>query len=456
MKHTMKHKYDSFSIKQFMAGLERRNPHEVEFHQSVYEVAQSVIPYIRKFPDKYKDSIIFERITEPERIYIFRILWEDDNGNIRVNRGYRVQFNNALGPYKGGLRFHPSVNLGVLKFLAFEQTFKNALTTLPLGAAKGGSDFNPRGKSDREILRFCKSFMLALFQHIGPNIDVPAGDIGVGEREIGYLFGQYKRITGEFASGVLTGKTLASGGSLIRKEATGYGAVYFAVEMLSHHNEEIANKTCVVSGSGNVAQYCAEKIINLGGKVVTMSDSDGYIYDKDGIDAEKLAFIINLKTVQRGRIAEYVKQYKTAKYIANKRVWEVPCDIAFPCATQNEINLDDAKKLLKNKCIAVVEGSNMPTTEDAMALLRDNILFAPAKAANAGGVAISGLEMSQNSLRLSWGMAEMESRLHGIMCNIHQQCVDHSKKRNKRVDYIDGSNIAGFVKVADAMLSQGV
>ncbi len=452
----IKKKYNSLNLEQFMSGLERRNPNEPEFHQSVHEVAQSVIPYIKKNNKKYGESIILERITEPEKIYIFRVIWEDDMGNMRVNRGYRVQFNNALGPYKGGLRFHPSVNLGVLKFLAFEQTFKNALTTLPLGAAKGGSDFNPHGKSDKEILRFCKSFMLALFQHIGPNLDVPAGDIGVGEREIGYLFGQYKRITGEFVSGVLTGKSLNSGGSLIRKEATGYGAVYFANEMLKQHKNELAGKVCTVSGSGNVAQYCAKKIISLGGKVVTLSDSSGFIYDKDGIDQEKLDYVIDLKTVRRGRISEYVKQYKSAKFFENKRVWEIPCDLAFPCATQNELDINDAKKLLKNKCIAVIEGSNMPTTAAAMELIRDNILFAPAKAANAGGVAISGLEMSQNSLRLSWDIDEMENRLLTIMQKIHEQCVVYSRRKKGKIDYVDGANIAGFERVANAMMSQGV
>ena len=450
--------YDSTSLKRFMEGLVRRNPNEPEFHQSVHEVAESVIPYIREHPS-FADAIILERITEPERVFIFRVSWEDDEGNARLNRGYRVQFNNALGPYKGGLRFHPSVNLSILKFLAFEQTFKNALTTLPLGAAKGGADFNPRGKSDREVLRFCKSFMLALFKHIGPNLDVPAGDIGVGEREIGFLFGQYKRITGEFVPGVLTGKSLSSGGSLIRREATGYGAAYFAREMLEEQGVDIRGKRCLISGSGNVAQYCAKKLIDLGATVHTLSDSDGFIYDKDGIDAEKLAYAMDLKNNRRMRISEYEKKYRSATFHAGKRPWGVVCDLAFPCATQNELDHEDAGRLIKNGCIGVVEGSNMPSTERAMNLLRRSLLFAPAKAANAGGVAISGLEMSQNSLRLSWAMEEMEVRLLDIMRNIHRQCVEYGGKRGRgkrRVDYVDGSNIAGFVRVAEAMLSQGV
>jgi len=371
----MAKKYNSTKLDAFMAGLIRRNSNEPEFHQSVHEVAETVIPYIRKHPHLV-NAIILERITEPERVFMFRVIWEDDSGNVRVNRGYRVQFNNALGPYKGGLRFHPSVNLSILKFLAFEQTFKNALTGLPLGAAKGGADFNPRGKSDREVLRFCKSFMLELFRYIGPNLDVPAGDIGVGEREIGYLFGQYKRITGEFASGVLTGKGLDFGGSLIRKEATGYGAVYFAQEMLNHHGDDIKGKTCLVSGSGNVAQYCAEKIVQLGGRVLTLSDSDGFIYDKDGIDEKKLKFIKELKGVKRGRIAEYKNTYRHAEYHGGKRPWAVPAQLAFPCATQNEILPEDAKRLIKNKVIAVAEGANMPTHEKALPLLRKKLLFA--------------------------------------------------------------------------------
>jgi glutamate dehydrogenase (NADP+) len=451
-------KYNSAKLSAFMGGLTRRNPHEPEFHQAVYEVAETVIPHIRKNPH-LADSIILERITEPDKIYIFRVLWEDDAGHIRVNRGYRVQFNNALGPYKGGLRFHPSVNLSILKFLAFEQTFKNALTLLPLGAAKGGADFNPQGKSAREVLRFCKSFMLELFRHIGANVDVPAGDIGVGEREIGYLFGQYKRITGEFVSGVLTGKGLNFGGSLIRREATGYGAVYFAREMLRHHGDtqDFRGKTCVVSGSGNVAQYCAEKLIALGGRVLTLSDSAGFVYDKDGITAEKLEFVKRLKNERRGRMDEYARRYRKAEYHAGKRPWGVAAQLAFPCATQNEISLADAKTLVRNKCLAVVEGANMPTEEPAVAFMRDKLLFAPAKAANAGGVAISGLEMSQNSLRLSWDHDEMERRLEDIMRGIHRQCVDHAKGgKGKRADYITGANIAGFIRVADAMMAHGV
>ena len=449
--------YNSTSLKTFFAGLVRRNPHEPEFHQAVHEVAETIIPYIRKHPD-LAQSIVLERMTEPDRIFTFRVLWEDDEGHVRVNRGYRVQFNNALGPYKGGLRFHPSVNLSILKFLAFEQTFKNALTTLPLGAAKGGADFNPHGKSDTEVLRFCKSFMLELFRYIGPNLDVPAGDIGVGEREIGYLFGQYKRITGEFASGVLTGKALDSGGSLIRREATGYGAVYFAREMLGQHNDGLEGKTCLVSGSGNVAQYCAEKILHLGGTVLTMSDSSGFIHDKDGIDAEKLAFIKELKNMRRGRIAEYADRYKKATFHEKKRPWGVTANMAFPCATQNELMLEDAQRLVKNGCIAIVEGANMPTTEEAQKFLRSkkHMLFAPAKAANAGGVAISGLEMSQNSLRLSWDTEEMDNRLQSIMKSIHAQCVRHGIRKGNSVDYATGANVAGFVRVANAMMSQGV
>ena len=423
--------YKSADFKSFMSGLVRRTPHEPEFHQAVREVAAAVMPHIRKH-DKWTRAIVLERMTEPERVFMFRIIWEDDSGNVRLNRGYRVQFNNALGPYKGGLRFHPSVNLSILKFLGFEQTFKNALTGLPLGAAKGGSDFNPRGKSDAEVLRFCKSFMLELFRHIGPSIDVPAGDIGVGEREIGYLFGQYKRITGEFASGVLTGKGLTFGGSLIRREATGYGAAYFAEEMLGRNGDSLAGKTCILSGSGNVAQYCAQKIIQLGGKILTMSDSEGFIHDKDGIDEEKLAFVMDLKNVRRGRIRDYAATYRGARYYAGKRPWDVAADIAFPCATQNEVDTDDAKRLLKHKCRMLVEGANMPTTLAAVDILQNKVAIAPAKAANAGGVAISGLEMSQNSLRLSWSEDEMETRLRDIMRSIHAQCVSSRRRRPRQ------------------------
>ena len=446
--------YDSTHINTFMAGLMRRNPHETEFHQAVHEVAESVMPFIRD--DRlYADRIIFERMTEPDRVYIFRVLWEDEKGNVRANRGYRVQFNNALGPYKGGLRFHPSVNLSILKFLGFEQTFKNALTGLPLGAAKGGADFNPRGKSDREVLRFCKSFMLELFRHIGPNIDVPAGDIGVGEREVGYLFGQYKRITGEFASGVMTGKGLSFGGSLIRREATGFGAAFFAEEMLAANGDSLHGKKCLVSGSGNVAQHCAEKIIALGGKVLTMSDSDGFIHDPDGITEAKLAHIMHLKNTKRVRIVEYLKKYKTAKYHSGKSPWGIVADAAFPCATQNELDDKDAATLIKNKCRTVAEGANMPSTYKAMQMMRRKLLFAPAKAANAGGVAISGLEMSQNSLRLSWDKTEMESRLRDIMRDIHSQCAKYGA-HGKGVDYVDGANIAGFMRTANAMMAHGV
>lgn len=448
-------KYDSTNLKSFMGGLIHRTSGELEFHQAVHEFAEVVIPYIRGHDDLIRE-IIMERMTEPERVFMFRVIWEDDNGHTRLNRGYRVQFNNALGPYKGGLRFHPSVNLSVLKFLGFEQTFKNALTGLPLGAAKGGSDFNPRGKSNSEVLRFCKSFMLELFRYIGPNVDVPAGDIGVGEREIGYLFGQYKRITGEFTSGVITGKGMSFGGSLVRREATGYGTAYFAEEMLNQAGDSLKDKSCLVSGSGNVAQYCTQKIIQLGGKVITMSDSDGMIFDPDGIDEEKLAHIIEIKTVLRGRIKEYASKYRRARYHAGKRPWGVPAFAAFPCATQNEIEKADAQQLLDNKCRIVVEGANMPTSLEAMSLLRGKILLAPAKAANAGGVAISGLEMSQNSLRLSWSEEEMQTRLRDIMRSIHKQCVQYGGKKKGRVDYVAGANIAGFVRVANAMLAHGV
>ncbi len=446
--------YDSTNLQHFLTGFIRRNPGESEFHQAVHEVAESVIPFIQKNPI-FSESLILERMTEPDRTIEFRVVWEDDSGHMRVNRGYRVQFNNAIGPYKGGLRFHPSVNLSILKFLAFEQTFKNALTTLPLGSAKGGADFNPRGKSDREILRFCKAFMLQLAPYIGPNLDVPAGDIGVGGREIGYLFGQYKNITGHFTSGTITGKGLEFGGSLIRKEATGFGVVYFAEEMLNHHHgQTLKGKKCTVSGSGNVAQHCAEKIIEIGGTVLTMSDSDGFIYDSDGIDLNKLKFIMELKNEKRGRISEYTKKYKKAKFYPGKRPWAIPCQAAFPCATQNEINLQDAKNLVSNGCIVVSEGANMPSNEEAMHFFRSKLLFAPAKAANAGGVAVSGLEMSQNALRLSWTREEIDTRLRDIMHDIHQQCITHGTNGD-RIDYVDGANISGFLKVSQAMLSHG-
>ena len=446
--------YDGANLKRFMDGFLRRNPHEPEFHQAVGEVAETVIPYIRRRRE-LAEALILERMTEPERVFIFRVPWEDDQGHLRLNRGFRVQFNNAIGPYKGGLRFHPSVNLSILKFLAFEQTFKNALTSLPLGAAKGGSDFNPRGRSDREVLRFCKSFMLELFKYIGPNVDVPAGDIGVGAREIGYLFGQYKRITGEFASGAITGKGIEFGGSLIRREATGFGAVYFAEEIFNQHSDTIKGKKCVISGSGNVAQHCVEKIIAMGGTPLTMSDSSGFIHDPDGFDAERLAVLMKIKNEKRGRVGEYVESYPRARYHAGKRPWGVRADIAFPCATQNEIDLDDAKAMIKGGYLAVIEGANMPSSREAERLFRKNIFFGPAKAANAGGVAVSGLEMSQNSLRMSWTREELDGHLRQIMRNIHRQCVLHGKSKTG-IDYQVGANVAGFIKVAQAMLAHGV
>ena len=438
---------------QFMEGLIKRNPGEKEFHQAVEEVAASVIPYINKHP-KYIENQILERMTEPDRTIIFRVCWQDDNGSIRTNRGYRVQFNNSIGPYKGGLRFHPSVNLSILKFLGFEQTFKNSLTTLPMGAGKGGSDFNPKGKSEREIMRFCQAFMTELSKHIGENIDVPAGDIGVGAREISYMFGQYKRLQNEF-TGTLTGKALEFGGSLIRKEATGYGCAYFMEEMLKHKEDSIKGKSCIVSGSGNVAQFCAQKIMHLGGKVLTLSDSSGFIHDPDGLNEEKLEYVIDLKTNRRGRISEYAEKYKV-DFNEGKRPWMVKADLAFPCATQNELELSDAKDLIKNGCKGVAEGANMPTTIEAMeALLEANIMFSPGKASNAGGVAVSGLEMTQNSIRLSWQREELDERLKTIMRDIHQQCVEFGTENN-RVDYVKGANIAGFVKVAEAMVAYGV
>ncbi len=445
--------YNDLSLERFMNGLKKRNPGEPEFHQAVYEVAESIIPFIIDNP-KYQKAGILERITEPDRTIIFRVVWEDDDGFVRVNRGFRVQFNNAIGPYKGGLRFHHSVNVGVLKFLGFEQTFKNSLTTLPIGAGKGGADFNPKGKSDSEVMRFCQSFMCELAHHIGPDVDVPAGDIGVGAREISYLFGQYKRLRREF-TGALTGKALEFGGSLIRTEATGYGCAYFMEEMLKHRGDSIRGKTCAVSGSGNVALFCTQKITALGGKVVTLSDSSGYIYDKDGINEEKLAYLIDLKTKRRGRISEYAEKFN-CEFKENERPWAVACDLAFPCATQNEIEQADAQALLKNGCIAVSEGANMPSTIDAIQIFHDaKILFAPGKAANAGGVAVSGLEMTQNSMRIAWTGEELEERLRNIMKKIHQQCLIHGQQ-DDYVDYVKGANIAGFIKVADAMLAYGV
>lgn len=442
-------------IEDFMASVEAKNAHETEFLQAVHEVAEAVIPFMEANP-KYKVAKILERIVEPERTILFRVPWLDDKGEIQVNRGYRVEFNSAIGPYKGGLRFHPSVNLSILKFLGFEQVFKNSLTTLPMGGGKGGSDFDPKGKSDNEVMKFCQSFMTELSRHIGPNTDVPAGDIGVGGREIGYMFGQYKRIRNEF-TGVLTGKGRNWGGSLIRPEATGYGTVYFAKEMLATKGDSFSGKVVVVSGSGNVAQYASEKATQLGGKVVTMSDSSGYIYDADGIDAEKLAFVMEIKNVNRGRIEEYVAKYPSAKFIAGKRPWEVKADIALPCATQNELNGEEAKALVANGVICVAEGANMPSTPEAItAFQAAGILFSPGKASNAGGVATSGLEMSQNSLRLSWTSEEVDSRLHAIMVNIHEACVTYGKDENGYVDYVKGANIAGFVKVADSMIDQGL
>lgn len=445
--------YEDLSLERFMEGLVKRNPGEPEFHQAVQEVAASIIPFILENP-KYRQAGIIERMTEPDRTIVFRVVWEDDQGNVRVNRGYRVQFNNSIGPYKGGLRFHPSVNMSILKFLGFEQTFKNSLTTLPMGAGKGGSDFNPKGKSDREVMRFCQAFMTELFHHIGPNTDVPAGDIGVGAREISYMFGQYKRLAHEF-TGVLTGKALEFGGSLIRTEATGYGNAYFMEEMLKHQGDSIRGKTCVVSGSGNVATYCVQKIQHLGGKVVTMSDSSGFIYDPEGIDEEKLAYIINLKTVKRGRIAEYAEKYG-CEFHADKTPWGIKCDLAFPCATQNELHKEDALALVNNGCKAISEGANMPCTLEAIYVFQSaKVLFGPAKAANAGGVAVSGLEMTQNSMRMSWTAADLEEKLKDIMAGIHRQCAKHSEE-DGYMNYVKGANIAGFIKVADAMLAYGV
>jgi glutamate dehydrogenase (NADP+) len=439
-------------LKRFINGVKKRNPGEREFHQAVSEVAETIFPYIADKPIYHKMQIL-ERMAEPDRVVMFRVPWTDDKGNIRNQRGYRVQFNNSIGPYKGGLRFHPSVNLSVLKFLGFEQTFKNSLTGLPMGGAKGGSDFNPKGKTDNEVMRFCQSFMTELHRHIGEDTDIPAGDIGVGAREIGFLFGQYKRIENRFV-GVLTGKGMEFGGSKIRTEATGYGAVYFMQNMLEYQDDAIHGKTVCVSGSGNVATYAVEKVNHLGGKVVTLSDSSGFIHDPDGITTEKLDYVLELKNVRRGRIGEYAQAFKSASFHEG-RPWAVPCDIALPCATQNEINREDAETLIKNGCIGVSEGANMPTDLEGIDVFQKaEILYAPSKAANAGGVAVSGLEMSQNSARISWGEAELEKLLQTTMLNIHDSCVEYGKK-NGRVDYLAGANIAGFIKVADAMLSFG-
>ena len=441
------------SIDQFMDTIRNRNAGEVEFHQAVHEVVESLWDFLQDNPS-YLHAKILDRIVEPERVIQFRVPWRNDRGEVEVNRGFRVEFNSAIGPYKGGLRFHPSVNLSILKFLGFEQVFKNSLTTLPMGGGKGGSDFDPKGKSDNEVMSFCQSFMTELCRHIGADTDVPAGDIGVGGREIGYMFGQYKRIRNEF-TGVLTGKGLNWGGSLIRPEATGYGCVYFAEEMLKHVGDSFNGKTVVVSGSGNVAQFATQKATELGAKVVTLSDSSGSIHDENGIDADKLAWVMDLKNNRRGRIKEYADEFGVT-YLESQRPWSVPCDIALPCATQNEINGDNAKTMISNGCKVVSEGANMPTDPDAVNILLDaGILFGPGKAANAGGVATSGLEMSQNSMRLNWSREEVDSKLHTIMKNIHEACVTHGAE-NGSVNYVKGANIAGFIKIADSMLDQGV
>ena len=446
----MKRKIDAF-----LKIVRKRDGHELEFMQAVEEVAETVIPYIIE-NNIYHGKNILMRMCEPERAVTFRVSWMDDNGEIWVNRGYRIQMNSAIGPYKGGLRFHPSVNMSILKFLAFEQVFKNSLTTLPMGGGKGGSDFDPKGRSENEIMRFCQAFMTELYRHIGPNTDVPAGDIGVGGREIGYMYGQYKKLANEF-TGVLTGKGITWGGSLIRPEATGYGTVYFAQDMLASVNDGIKGKKVVISGSGNVAQYAAEKILHFGGKVLTMSDSSGYIYDSSGIDEEKLKFIMYLKNIQRGRISEYIKKYPKAVFKKGKTPWSVPCDMALPCATQNELNEEDAKKLVANGCKCISEGANMPSTKGAVDFfIKSKILYAPGKASNAGGVATSGLEMTQNSLRYNWSRDEVDEKLREIMLSIHNSCIEHGKQKNGYVNYVKGANIAGFVKVADAMLAQGV
>ncbi|MFQ3180801.1 MAG: glutamate dehydrogenase (NADP+) [Polaribacter sp.] len=442
-------------IKEFMEMVKKRNNHEPEFLQAVQEVAETVIPYIANH-DIYNGKNILLRMVEPERLISFRVSWVDDNGEIQVNRGYRIQMNSAIGPYKGGLRFHPTVNASILKFLAFEQVFKNSLTTLPMGGGKGGSDFDPKGKSENEIMRFCHSFMSELYRHIGHNTDVPAGDIGVGSREIGFMFGMYKKLNNTF-TGVLTGKGASWGGSLIRPEATGYGTVYFAQNMLLRKEDSFEGKKVVISGSGNVAQYAAEKAIELGATVLTLSDSAGYILDEEGINTEKLKHIMYIKNEKRGRISEYTEKYPNAKFVAGGRPWSVKCDIALPCATQNELNGDEAKQLIKNGCMCISEGANMPSTPEAIHEFQNaKILFAPGKASNAGGVATSGLEMSQNSLRLSWSRKEVDDKLKDIMEDIHDSCVEYGENEDGTIDYIKGANIAGFVKVADAMLAQGV
>ncbi|KQC02958.1 MAG: glutamate dehydrogenase [Candidatus Cloacimonas sp. SDB] len=441
------------SLNDFLAQTAAKNPGQPEFMQAVKEVVESIWPVYEANP-VYQEAKIIDRIVEPERVIMFRVPWVRDNGEVQVNRGFRVEFNSAIGPYKGGLRFHPSVNLSILKFLGFEQIFKNSLTTLPMGGGKGGSNFDPKGKSDHEVMRFCQAFMSELFRHIGQHTDIPAGDIGVGGREIGYMFGMYKKLRNEF-TGVLTGKGLNWGGSLIRPEATGFGEVYFAEEMLKTRNESFEGKICAVSGSGNVAQYATKKATELGGKVVTLSDSSGFIYDPDGIDQDKLAYIMELKNIKRGRIKEYADEFGV-KYYEGKRPWSVKCDIALPSATQNEIDAEDAETLVKNGCFCVCEGANMPSTPEAVDIfLNAKILYGPGKAANAGGVATSGLEMSQNSLRLNWSREEVDEKLHNIMKAIHEQCVTHGKK-DDYVNYVNGANIAGFIKVADSMIDHGV
>ena len=441
-------------LNSFLREIEKRNSHEPEFMQAVKEVAEDLIPYIIK-QDIYHGKNILMRMCEPERVLMFRVNWVDDDGEIRVNRGYRIEMNSAIGPYKGGLRFHPSVNLSILKFLAFEQVFKNSLTTLPMGGGKGGSDFDPKNKSDSEVMRFCQSFMTELFRHIGPNTDIPAGDIGVGGREIGYMFGQYKRLKNEF-TGVLTGKGVSWGGSLIRPEATGYGTVYFAEDMLNYEGNSLKGKTVTISGAGNVAQYAAEKCLHLGAKVLTMSDSNGFIFDKDGINEDKLNHIMFLKNVKRSRISEYLKKYPNASYVKDKKPWSIKCDVALPCATQNELDHLDAKNLISNGCYCVAEGANMPCTIKAISEFKQNkILYAPGKASNAGGVAVSGLEMAQNSLRYSWSREEVDEKLKQIMINIHRSCLEFGKEKDY-INYGKGANISSFIKVADAMLAQGV
>ena len=458
MNLTNRHTMDQMTKKYvdgFMADLTAKNPGEKEFHQAVQEVLESVAPYMMEHPYLI-DQKILERIVEPERVIIFRVPWLNDEGEVEINRGYRVQMNSAIGPYKGGIRFHPSVNLSIMKFLAFEQTFKNSLTTLPMGAGKGGSDFNPKGKSDNEVMRFCQSFVTELYRHIGANTDVPAGDIGVGGREVGYMFGQYKRLRDEF-TGVFTGKGQTFGGSPMRPEATGYGTCYFAAAMLATKGDSYEGKTVAISGSGNVAQFAAQKVLQLGGKVLTLSDSNGFIYDPDGIDAEKLAYVMQLKNVFRGRIKEYVQQYPTAQYFEGQRPWSIKCDIAMPCATQNELNEEEAKTLIANGCMCVAEGANMPTTPGAIAVFQNaKILYSPGKASNAGGVATSGLEMTQNSMRLRWTPEEVDQQLKRIMTDIHEACVKYGTEEDGYVNYVKGANIAGFIKVAEAMMAQGL